>query len=148
MGGGWVEGEVKTLLLEKSRKKKLSAGGKGVSVEGRVKTLLPGGTTKNFTAGAMGVGVWEKVWRFWHRHVAPQQKYNIKGREGNTENKIKTSKQSRCCLLATRWSLYRILYLQQNKCDTPSKAGEAQCPLYAVKTLISKAQGTPLPRKI
>ena len=124
--GRGVSGRSEDFITGRKHKKKLSAGGRGGEwkeewrlyywkgaenvfqvpvgggwVEG-VKTLLPGGTTKKFTAGARGVGVWEKVWRFWHRHVAPQQKYNIKGREGNTENKIKTSKQSKHKMLSSR----------------------------------------------
>ena len=142
VGGEWVEGRVRTLLLGESTQKnhcrweggewkekwrlllggctqKITAGGSGVSgrrsedfitgrehkkslpvggewVEGRVKTLLQGGSTRNcwwyggewrkarlyfregaqkLTAGAMGVGVREKVWRLWHRQVAPKQKY-------------------------------------------------------------------------
>ena len=59
-------------------------------VEGGVKTLLTGGSTKKFTAGARGVGVWEKVWRFCHRQVAPQHKCKV-----GKHKKIKTSKQSK-----------------------------------------------------
>ena len=95
-GGRGVSGRVKTLLLGEStkknhwrwegsewksedfitgrehKKKSLPVGGGWVE-EGE--TLLPGGSTKNFTASAMGVSVREKVWRFWHRQVAPKQKY-------------------------------------------------------------------------
>ena len=43
-----------------AHKNKSSAGRKGGEWKEEGRLLLPGGSTKNFTAGARGVGAWEK----------------------------------------------------------------------------------------
>ena len=95
--GGWAEGGVKTLLLGGSTKKKKVPLGRGW-VEGGMKTLLPGGSTIFFLpvrGVCVCVGESVKILTPAGGPTAEIIKSEVWGREANTENKIKTSKQSK-----------------------------------------------------
>ena len=106
-GGGWVEGEMKTLLLGGSTQKSMPVGGGWAE---KRETLLPGGSTKSHCRCEWGwvcggkcedfvTGRWPRSRNIKSESKVGKHKATKKGSRGQhthrKQNKIRTSKQSK-----------------------------------------------------